>query len=88
MKVTIEVVDYGIGINEADKANLFKPYFKTTDDLSRQMNPSTHGLGLYVCEKISKALGGEISVTSQMDQGSTFKFIFQAKRIKQIAPKK
>jgi signal transduction histidine kinase len=29
--VKIAVTDFGIGINEQDIHNLFKPYFKTTD---------------------------------------------------------
>jgi signal transduction histidine kinase len=35
MLVEIKVQDYGIGMNEEDINNLFKPYFKTTDEKSR-----------------------------------------------------
>jgi signal transduction histidine kinase len=33
--VEIKVQDYGIGMNEEDINNLFKPYFKTTDEKSK-----------------------------------------------------
>ncbi len=35
LQVEIKVKDYGIGMNEQDLNNLFKPYFKTTDERSK-----------------------------------------------------
>lgn len=34
----ISVSDHGIGISEQDQRNLFKPFFKTTDERSRILN--------------------------------------------------
>lgn len=64
VKIIISVIDQGIGINETDMANLFKAYFKTTDQRSEEVNVSSHGLGLYICHQISEAMKGEISVKS------------------------
>ena len=38
VKIMISVEDQGIGINEQDQKNLFKPYFVTTDKISKQIN--------------------------------------------------
>ena len=46
--VQITVKDYGIGIKEEDMRNLYKPYFKTTDESSLYLNKSSNGLGLYI----------------------------------------
>ena len=35
VEVEISVQDFGIGINEYDQKNLFKPYFVTTDKTSK-----------------------------------------------------
>jgi signal transduction histidine kinase len=53
VQVEIKVQDYGIGMNEEDIKNLFKPYFKTTDEKSRLLNSKSHGLGLSICNKIA-----------------------------------
>ena len=45
---SIEVTDKGIGINELDMKNLFSPFFKTSDSISREKNKQSHGLGLYI----------------------------------------
>lgn len=38
VEIMISVEDQGIGINEQDQKNLFKPYFVTTDKTSKQIN--------------------------------------------------
>jgi len=51
--VNISVIDHGIGILDADLDRLFTPYFRTSDEKSRKMNTSSHGLGLNACYRIS-----------------------------------
>lgn len=38
LMLEIKVIDNGIGICEQDKPNLFKPYFRSSNALSNQMN--------------------------------------------------
>ena len=47
--VLIDVIDEGIGISPAERENLFKPFFKSVDQKSKQKNPNGNGLGLSIC---------------------------------------
>ncbi len=64
-KVTYEVVDKGIGITESDQMNIFKPFFKSTDSISKEYNAKSHGLGLNICQQIALGLGGQITFSSK-----------------------
>ncbi len=65
-RVIIEVVDTGCGMEEDFMKNcLFKP-FKTTKG-SKGM-----GIGVYEAREIILALGGEIKVSSRVNEGSCF----------------
>jgi signal transduction histidine kinase len=75
------VTDNGIGLNEEDRKNLFKPYFKTTDKTSKQLNKNNYGLGLCICQKIANGLQGTILVDSMKGNGSTFTFQFIADKV-------
>jgi signal transduction histidine kinase len=61
--VCLEVGDTGIGISEAQRAQLFRPFHTT--------KPEGTGLGLYVVQQILAAHGGGIAVTSTPGQGTT-----------------
>jgi signal transduction histidine kinase len=80
IEVEISVHDQGLGINEQDQRNLFKPYFVTSDKESKSVNWKSHGLGLSICHKIAQALQGKIKVESRLGVGSTFIFTFIAKK--------
>jgi len=62
----IEVADTGTGIAPQDLAHLFEPFF------SRKPKGQGTGLGLTICQSIVKEMGGEIGVTSRLDEGTTF----------------
>ena len=83
-KIEVTVQDQGIGMTEQDMSKLFTPYFKTTDAKSKEMNASSHGLGLNICKKISKALGGDITVKSEYEKGCAFTFTFNAKFVVEV----
>ena len=74
MQIEIKVQDYGIGMNEEDINNLFKPYFKTSDEKSKKLNSKSNGLGLSICNKIAQSLQGKILVTSKLNEGTEFNF--------------
>ena len=66
------VRDFGIGINEKDQRNLFKPFFKTSDPKSLELNSQGHGLGLAIAFKIANRLGGHLRCESKVGLGTSF----------------
>jgi signal transduction histidine kinase len=66
------VEDTGQGIASSELSNLFKDFGKTSTKPT-DGEPST-GLGLALCKRIIESHGGEISVHSQLGQGSIFWF--------------
>ncbi|HOX27286.1 MAG TPA: ATP-binding protein [Candidatus Krumholzibacteria bacterium] len=69
----IEVEDTGIGLSEAEVARLFADFVRIKNEKTRHIEGS--GLGLSTLKKIAGLYGGEISVRSEPDVGSTFTFV-------------
>lgn len=67
-EVVIRVSDEGIGIPEADLANLFEPFYRAGNV---ENLPGT-GLGLAITRQAIEIHGGQISVESHVGQGTTF----------------
>jgi PAS domain S-box-containing protein len=63
-RVRIDFADSGQGIAPEDLTRIFEPFFTTKETGS--------GLGLSISYELIKALGGDISVTSEIGAGSTF----------------
>ncbi len=71
--VNLIVSDTGRGITAENLKNIFRPFFTTKSgkDCPADSN-SGSGVGLAFCRRIVEAHGGEITVQSQIGQGSTF----------------
>jgi signal transduction histidine kinase len=65
------VEDTGIGIKEEDIQKIFLPFHQAS--AVKNLSDGT-GLGLSISQKIIIAMGGQIQVKSQINQGSTFEF--------------
>ena len=72
--LVVKVQDSGIGIDENEEKNLFKPFWRSERRISQQHNPRGNGLGLSICKQICKALGGDIELESSSARGSNFVF--------------
>lgn len=70
--ITFEVRDTGIGIAPSLCARLFTAFSQADTSMSRRFGGT--GLGLMISRRLAAALGGNISVSSTVDVGSTFTF--------------
>ena len=66
------VADTGIGIPQDKIADLFEEF--TQADASTTRKYGGTGLGLSISKKLCKLMGGDIQVSSQQNEGSTFSF--------------
>ena len=69
--VYIEVADTGIGIRTEDLPKLFQEFSQV--DLTRTRRSEGTGLGLAISQRLTRLMGGEITVHSIYGQGSTFR---------------
>ena len=66
-QLRIEVIDNGVGISKEDLTHIFEPFYTT------KKSEENTGLGLSVAYRIVVVRhGGEISVDSRLNEGTTF----------------
>jgi signal transduction histidine kinase len=63
----IEIKDQGIGIPEADRQNVFSPYFRAQNTGGIR----GIGIGLYITKRLVDAHGGSIKIASREGAGTT-----------------
>lgn len=68
--LVIAVTDSGLGMDEPTMAKLFQRF--SQGDESRARRHGGAGLGLEISRDLAKLMGGDISVSSQIGQGSRF----------------
>lgn len=69
-QLKIVVRDTGIGIAAAEQAKIFDMYYKVEDP--NRSNALGSGIGLAVSKALVEAMGGKISVSSELGKGSEF----------------
>lgn len=74
--IRFTVADTGIGISKADQDRLFQPFSQVESASNRRYSGT--GLGLVICDRLCRALGGGIALDSQSGKGSSFQFILPA----------
>jgi signal transduction histidine kinase/CheY-like chemotaxis protein len=75
-RVRFAVNDSGPGMDDAEQAQLFKPF---TKGLAGKRHRAGAGLGLAISADLVRLMGGEIQVQSQPGQGSRFSFEIELK---------
>jgi CheY-like chemotaxis protein len=71
MRLAVEVQDTGIGIAEDEQDKVFAYLEQTAGGRAQK---SGTGLGLAISRDYVRMMGGDISLTSKLDKGSTFRF--------------
>ena len=69
-QLMIDITDTGIGMSEDALKNIFDPFVQADSTVTRRFGGT--GLGLAISRKFAQALGGDITVKSELGKGSTF----------------
>ncbi|HEX5871131.1 MAG TPA: ATP-binding protein, partial [Longimicrobium sp.] len=69
-QVRIHVRDTGCGIPAEKLDAVFEPFVQVDPDLTRTRQGT--GLGLAISRELARAMGGDLTVESTLDEGSTF----------------
>jgi CheY-like chemotaxis protein len=72
-KIEFTVVDTGIGIPKEKHSVIFDSFTQASSDTTRHFGGT--GLGLAICKKLIELQGGTITIDSEPEKGSTFKFV-------------
>ncbi len=67
------ITDTGIGIAAEQLAHIFDPFHQADQSISRRYGGT--GLGLSIAHALTLQMGGQLSVSSRMHEGSTFTLI-------------
>jgi two-component system sensor histidine kinase/response regulator len=72
-EIILQVRDTGVGIPPERLEDIFDPFVQVEG--SQRMEGST-GLGLAICRRLARLLGGDVSVASELGRGSAFTLRF------------
>jgi PAS domain S-box-containing protein len=76
--VEVGITDTGMGIPPADQERIFEPFAQGDSRLSR--SHAGTGIGLALSRRLASLLGGELTVSSVVGSGSTFRLVLPLAR--------
>ncbi len=76
--VTVSVADDGPGIDERHLPRIFERFYRVDAGRSREVGGT--GLGLSIVKHLVEAMGGVVSVQSQLNRGTTLSFTLERER--------
>ena len=83
VKFDFSISDSGAGISAIDLERLFQPFTQVDASSTRRFGGT--GLGLTIARRMANIMGGDITVTSAVGQGSTFSFGVEAEVVEWAA---
>jgi len=69
-EIRISVIDYGLGMDRSDISHIFEPFYRSPQVVAAQIHGT--GLGLALAKRVAEAMGGRLTVVSEVSVGSTF----------------
>jgi len=76
-QLAVEVRDTGIGMTPEDAERVFERFYRAKDPRVARITGT--GLGLTIAREVVRLHGGDISVESQLNKGSTFTMVLPVK---------
>jgi len=77
--IEIEVADTGIGMSEEQLQRLFQSFSQADSSTTRKYGGT--GLGLTISRLLARMLGGDVTVSSELNKGTVFTATFQPAEI-------
>lgn len=77
----VAVTDTGPGMNEAELETIFDAFVQGRPSVHRRHGGA--GLGLAIAQRLTTALGGELTVTSKVGEGTTFHILLPAGKLEE-----
>jgi signal transduction histidine kinase len=77
--LVLEVADSGIGVPAEKLDEIFEPFRQVDGSTTRRYGGT--GLGLAISRQFARAMGGDLTVRSQLGQGSTFTLRLPLRRV-------
>lgn len=71
--VEMKITDEGVGIKKEDFDKVFKKFSRLENHLTS--TTQGNGLGLYITKQLVENMGGQISFTSEINKGTTFRVL-------------
>ncbi len=77
ISLTTKITDTGAGISQSDLEKIFEPYYQGI--LSEDVENLGAGLGLSLCKELVDLYSGDITVSSEINKGTTVSFSLNLK---------
>jgi two-component system sensor histidine kinase/response regulator len=77
-RIQFSVSDTGVGMSPEAMGRILKPFEQADNSITRKFGGT--GLGLTICNRLISLMGGEMTIRSETNVGSEFKFFIVAKK--------